>query len=145
AASEQCGAGRERWAEVVRSARVEHRKASTVVVAEERRRTVGTRDVHQVVQQRDERGFYCLRERDAVVARENQKVQVEICRVAVVVARLFEINAIGFDVNRDLPDQDLAAEVLPALRFFKLGEQRAEVKKSERFTGQVRVWTEVSR
>src|SRR6185369_16272785 len=113
AASEQCGAGRERWAKVVRSARVEHRKASTVVVAEKWRRTVGTRDVHQVVQQRDERGFYRLRKRDAVVARENQEVKVEISRVAVVVTRLFEINAVGFDVNGDLLDQDLAAEVLP--------------------------------
>src|SRR5690242_14533438 len=98
-----------------------------------------------MVQQRDERFFDDLGESDAVAAREDQKVEIKVRRVAMVVTRLFEINAVGFDVHRNLFDQNLAPEFLLALCFFKLGKQCAEIKKTESLAGEVCVWTEVSR
>src|ERR1043165_7775089 len=72
-------------------------------------------------------------------------MQVEIGRVAMVVTRLLEVDTVALHVNRKLLDEDAAAEFLPAFRFLELRQQRADVKKSERFPRQVRVRAEVSR
>ena len=70
---------------------------------------------------------------------------IEIRGVAMVVARLFEIDAIGLHLLRQLFEEYLLSRPTPAPCFFELRQERPEIKQPKRFAGQVRVGAEVSR
>src|ERR1043165_356038 len=73
-------ADRERAAKIVRRANVEHRETSTVIVAKQRRRAVGTREIHQVIEQQQQRLFDRRRKLMFVRACEQEEMQIEIGR-----------------------------------------------------------------
>jgi hypothetical protein len=64
-------------------------------------------------------------------------MNVKVGRVAVVIARLLKVNAVGPDMSRKLRLEDVETQRTPALRVSKLRKQQPEIKKAERFARQV--------
>jgi hypothetical protein len=62
-----------------------------------------------VIEQFHEVRTYNVRDIVAVELREGQEVNVEVGGIAVIVTRLFKINAVGSYVHRQLLDEDLFA------------------------------------
>ena len=85
---------------------IEHDEPSAIVVTKERSRAVRTSYVHQMVQQQLESWLQLAWQRHSVDAKQNREMNIKICRVTMVVTRLFEIDAIGFDVSRQLRDEN---------------------------------------
>ncbi len=69
---------------------------------------------------------------------------IEVSGVAMIVAGLFEVDAVGLYVTIEFGEQYLATGFAPAFRFLKLRKHHAEIKETERLSRQVRVGTEIS-
>src|ERR1041385_5691304 len=98
-----------------------------------------------MVQQQLELRSQFRRQRQSIVLHQHREMDIKVCRVAVVVARLLEIDAVALHVSGKLRHENLEPQLAPALRVFELRQQQSDVKKPERLAGQVRVWTEVCR
>src|SRR5262249_49964039 len=116
-----------------------------IVVAKKWRGPVRSRQVHQMIQQQFQLRLELRRQRKVVLLQQNREMEVEVGGVAMVVTRLLEIDAVRLYVPRQLRDDNLETEITPTLRVAKLRQQQADIKKTERFSGQMRVGTEVSR
>src|SRR5258708_1868833 len=138
-------AGRQCGPKIVGWSLVQHHQSPAIVVAEKRRGPIGPSDEHQVIQKQFQFLLYVVGECFSVCSRQDQKVCVEVSRITMVVARLLEIYAVGFDVTRYLPQQNSLSRFSPARGSPKLREQRAEVKQRQRLARQMRVGTEIRR
>src|SRR6185369_8912549 len=110
----------ERGAKIVGRSIEETQQTSTIVITEQRRRTVRSGDVHQVVQQQAELLIEHGRYRRFGIRKQHAQVQVKIRRVAMVVTRLLKIDAVRLHVSRQLREQDLNPSVPPPCRLFEL-------------------------
>ena len=70
-------------------------------------------------------------------------MKVKVRGVSLIVARLFEIDAVWLHLTRELFKQDALTSFAPAAGSPKLGEHDAKIKQGQRFAGQMRVGTEI--
>src|SRR5262249_39805451 len=76
---------------------------------------------------------------DLVARRQDQEVQVDLQRVAVVARGQLEVDAVWKDVHLALALQDALTERAPTPGGAKLREGRSGVEQTERFAGEMRV------
>src|SRR5205085_6612083 len=124
---------------------IQRDEAAAIIVAEERSGAIRTCDVHQVVQQQFELWLQLRRRTDPVETKQDCQVNVKIRRVTVIVARLLEVHAIGFDVSRQLRDENLETQVAPTFSVFEFRRQESEIEKSECLAREMCVRAEVRR
>src|SRR6267378_8537724 len=74
---------------------------------------------------------------------ENQKMNIEVRGIAMVVTGLLKVDAVGAHVNWKLLQQNLLTSLPPTLCIFEFGQQYAEVKKTECLASQVCIRAEV--
>ena len=101
--------------------------------------------MREVLQRQLETVEHGLRHGDSVGACEKCCVQVDVCRVALIVAGLLEVHAVVADLLVELRLQDAPAQATPPLGAPELWEHDTKVEQAKRFAGEVRVRAEVRR
>ena len=144
-ATEEGGRGREDAAEVVLGARRERQERAAVGVSDLGHRAVGAAQRQHEVEHPGHALEDRRRDRPAVSSGEDQEMQIELERVALVARRQLEVDAVGQDVARALVHQDPRAELAPAIGARQVGKDQPRVDEAEGLAGQVRVRREVVR
>ena len=98
-----------------------------------------------MIEQQRESSLYVRRNVYLRGAREGSEMNIEIRRVAVVIARLLEVHAVASNVPRQLFHQDASPGRAPPSGSPEFGKRRAKIEQAQSFTGQVSVWAEVMR
>src|SRR3954471_11394528 len=135
---------RERTPKIVRRPAVQRKETPSVVVADKGRGSIRTLKVHQVLNQRLQ-GADDVSRVNVGCDTQAEELQIKIRGIALVIARLLEVHAVGTNVSLDLLSQDAPTETPPAARAPQLWEKRAEIDETERLSGQMRVGAEICR
>jgi hypothetical protein len=129
-ASEQGCPHGERRARIVSGPLVQEKKATAIVVTNERHRAIRSRDPHQVVQQSAERALESRAHRHFGPFSQHQEVQVEVSRVAVIPGGLLDITPVATNMPVNPGEQDLRARPLPRGCLTTLRQRRAQRQTS---------------
>ena len=103
---EHRGGEGERGTIVVGRAVAERKQLPTIIVADEWPASVRTHQVHEMRRGRGQAWSYLWPERILALLRQCECKEVEIRRIALVVRRLLDIDAIASDLTRKLLDED---------------------------------------
>src|SRR5207253_5780725 len=132
-----CGGRRKNPPAVIGRSADEGQEPTAVGVADRRYRPVGTADGEEEVEHAldtlaDHRG-----DGDPVSRRENQEVEVDLDRVALIARGLLEVDAVGKDLPLALLNQNLGRAPAPACRPPALGQHHARIEETKRFAGEM--------
>ena len=81
----------------------------------------------------------------AVQLCEQVEMETEVGGVAVIVTRLLEVHAVRLHVPPERSQENFTPALAPTARLFQFRQQSADVVQPQRFAGQVRVRTKISR
>jgi hypothetical protein len=145
------GIGEHRRRDPQRHARIRRTRAApsthlpAVIVADERHLAVVVGDRAEVLGLRARRALEHRRRRIPRRARDQQRQQIEVGRVAVVVRRELDVAAIGADLPDRFGDQHVAAASRPRAARAQFRQRLRDGVERERLAREMRVGAEVQR
>ena len=139
------GRGAEQPAQIVRRPPGQRQQPAPIGVAEHRHRSLRVRRPEQEVEQPLHPLRDAVREHAAAARGQDQRVQVDLCGIALVAGALLEVDAVVEDLPLGLLGQDARAALRPAGAVAAVRQQQPGVEQPERLAGEVSVGREVAR